>query len=230
MTRKAVTQLLMGSLLASVMFFGGGVLDVSSALALEAGDVLVRLRGIGVVPTAESDGIGPDLTTSRLDPQPAVVPELDITYMATKNIGIELILATSPHDLDMTGALSSLNKSAESWLLPPTLLIQYHFMADGSIRPYVGAGVNYTISYAENASGSLETALGGGTDVSAGNSWGWAVQAGVDVDIDDRWFVNLDVKYVAISLDTTLTTGGVQRQTDVDINPIIVGVGVGYRF
>jgi len=230
MARKTVTQLLTSSLLAGAAFFGGGALGISPALALEAGDILVRVRGIGVLPTADSDGISPDLTTSMLEPQLAVVPELDLTYMATKNIGIELILATSPHDLDVTGALSALNKGADVWLLPPTLLVQYHFLPKGSIRPYVGAGVNYTITYSEDASASLEAALGGSTEIDSGNSWGWAVQAGVDIDLDDRWFVNLDVKYIAISVDTTITTGAVVRQTGVDINPVIVGFGVGYRF
>jgi outer membrane protein len=158
------------------------------------------------------------------------VPELDITYMVTDNIGVELIAATAPHDIEGTGGISSLDKVAEAWLLPPTLLAQWHFMPDQKIRPYIGAGINYTIMYAEDADSSLETALGGSTDVSLDNSFGWAVQAGVDIELDERWFVNVDVKYVAISSDVTLTTGSTKRTADVDINPIIVGVGIGYRF
>ncbi len=201
------------------------------ALALEAGDILVRARGIAVVPTGDSNGgLRPDLTTSGLEAQPMGVPELDFTYMVTDNIGIELILATSPHDLDVTGNLSNLNKGAEVWLLPPTLLVQYHFMPDQSIRPYIGAGVNVTFTYGEDASRSLETALGGPTDVSINNSIGWAVQAGVDIDLDDRWFLNFDVKYVAISIDADITTGGTERKIEVDIDPIIAGIGIGYRF
>jgi outer membrane protein len=102
------------------------ILPSLPALA-EQGDILVRLRGIGVIPTDESGGISPDLLTSGLDPQPAVVPELDFTYMATKNIGVELILATSPHNLDGTGGIAGLGDAAATMLLPPTLLVQYHF-------------------------------------------------------------------------------------------------------
>jgi outer membrane protein len=203
------------------------------ALALEAGDILVRARGIAVVPMGDSNGgLRPGLTTSGLEAQPMGVPELDFTYMVTDNIGVELILATSPHDLDVTGALSSLNKGAEVWLLPPTLLVQYHFMPDQSIRPYIGAGVNVTFTYAEDASASLEAALGGPTNVSINNSIGWAIQAGVDIDLDDRWFLNFDVKYVAITVDAdidTPSTGG-QLDIEVDIDPIIAGIGIGYRF
>jgi len=211
---------------------GGVVLDAAPASALEAGDILVRLRGIGVIPTANSDGIRTDLTTSGLEAQPAVVPELDFTYMVTDNIGLELILATSPHDLDFTGVRSDIGKGGTVWLLPPTLLVQYHFMADRSIRPYVGAGVNLTIAYGEDASQSLVTALGGPTNLKADNSIGWAVQAGVDIDLNDRWFFNLDVKYIAISVDVAITTPATSttRYTTLDINPVIVGAGIGYRF
>lgn len=222
---RTINRLLGVLLFSGALFAGSG-----AALALEAGDILVRLRGIAVLPTADSDGIRPDLTTSGLEAQPMGVPELDFTYMATKNIGVELILATSPHNLDVTGALSSLNKGAEVWLLPPTLLLQYHFMPDNKIRPYIGAGINYTITYGESASNSLEGALGGSTKVSAGNSLGWAVQAGVDYDIDEHWFLNLDIKYISIGVDATISTGGTSRRTDLDINPIIVGLGFGYRF
>jgi outer membrane protein len=223
--RSLVRGFLSGLILAGMMS------AAAPSWALEAGDILVRLRGIGVIPIGDSNGgLRPDQTPTGLEAQPMGVPELDFTYMVTDNIGVELILATSPHDLDVTGALSSLNKGAEVWLLPPTLLLQYHFMADQSVRPYIGAGINYTITYAENASGSLEAALGGPTDVSIDNSIGWAVQAGIDIDLDDRWFMNLDIKYVAISVDADIDTGATQRDIAVDINPIIVGIGIGYRF
>jgi outer membrane protein len=200
------------------------------ALALEQGDWLVRLRAIGVLPTDESDGIAPDLLTAELKAQPAVVPELDITYMATQNIGVELILATAPHDVDGEGSISGLGKVADSWLLPPTLLVQWHFLPDAQIRPYVGAGINYTFTYGEDATSSLEGALGGPTKVDLDNSFGWAAQVGVDIGVDQHWFVNLDVKYIDLDVDAEITTGGTKRTTNVEINPIIVGAGVGYRF
>ncbi len=232
MTRRLLTKVLVGPLLAGAALLGGVAMDAAPALALEAGDILVRLRGIGVIPTANSDGIQPDLTTSGLEAQPVGVPELDFTYMVTDNIGLELILATSPHDLDFTGVQSGIGKGGTVWLLPPTLLVQYHFMADQSIRPYVGAGVNLTIAYGEDASQSLVNALGGPTNLKADNSIGWAVQAGVDIDLDDRWFLNFDIKYVAISVDAAITTPATSttRTTTLDINPVIVGAGIGYRF
>jgi outer membrane protein len=202
----------------------------SAAFAVEKGDWLLRLRGIGIVPTDDSSSITPDLLTSGLDPQAAIVPEIDITYMVTKNIGIELIAATSKHDFDGLGpALGGLDGVAEAWLLPPTLLLQYHFLPDGKFRPYVGAGINYTITYAENAQRSLENILGP-TKVTADNSLGWAVQAGFDYELNERWFLNFDVKYITINVDMKLDSGGTIRRIDQGIDPVVIGVGIGYRF
>lgn len=216
-------------LLALGFSLAAAVASAAPAAAAEAGDWLVRLRAIGVVPTDESNGISPDLTTGRLEAQPAVVPELDFTYMATENIGLELILATTPHDVEGKGSISGLGKVADSWLLPPTLLVQWHFLPNSRFNPYVGAGINYTITYGEDATQSLEAALGGPTKVELGNSVGWAVQAGMDVSLDDRWFLNIDAKYIDMSVDARIKTGGTTRKSDVDINPVILGAGIGYR-
>ena len=205
----------------------GAMSASTAALALEAGDWLIRVRAIGIEPTGDSNGIAPDLLTSSLEPQFAIMPEIDFTYMVTSNIGLELIAETSPHDIEGQGAIAGLGNVANSWLLPPTLLLQYHFDTNSRFRPYLGAGVNYTITWGENADASLEGVLGP-TDVKLDNSLGFAVQAGMDIEIDDRWFVNLDVKY--IDIDAKLTSGGVIRTTDVSIDPIIFGVGIGYRF
>lgn len=215
--------------LTASLFLLATLSTVVPASALEKGDWLLRVRAIGISPTDESGGISPDLTTSGLDPQSAIVPELDITYMATDTIGLELIAATSKHKFETTGALAALGDSAEAWLLPPTLLAQYHFPTKTKYRPYVGAGINYTFTYLENAERSLEAALGP-TSVSADNSLGWALQAGMDYDISDRWFMNIDVKYIDLGVDIELNSGGVIRTVDVDINPIIFGIGFGYRF
>lgn len=224
MTASTVRRVGLAGLLAAM------TIASTPALAVDQGDWLVRLRGIGVMPTSDSDGISPDLTAGSVEAQPSIMPEFDITYMATENIGIELILATTPHDIDGGGAISGLGHVGDTWLLPPTLLAQWHFLPKGKIRPYVGAGINYTITYSESSTQALDDALGGPTEVELGNSFGWAVQAGVDVDIAENWFLNFDIKYIDINVDADFTTGGTKRSTDVGIDPVVVGVGVGYRF
>lgn len=203
---------------------------MAAPAAAAPGDLLVRLRGIYVAPQDDSGGVLPAVPTGSVTVDDAIVPELDFTYFLTNNIAAELILATSPHDIHGAGALSGLNKIADTMALPPTLTLQYHFIPDGRVRPYVGAGVNWTIFYSEDSKASLEGALGGPTDVSLDDSFGWAVQAGVDFDITDRVFMNLDVKYIDIDTTATLNTGGAINTVDVEIDPLIFGVGFGMRF
>ena len=159
------------------------------------------------------------------------MPEIDITFMATDHIGFELIAATTKHSASgITGTTGGIGKLASTWVLPPTLTIQYHPFAEGALRPYVGAGVNYTLFYSEDASGALEGAVGP-TRVHMSDSVGWALQAGVDIDLNERMFLNFDVKYIDIDTTARLTTtaAGVQR-VRVHLDPIVAGVGVGMRF
>lgn len=195
----------------------------------EQGDVLVRLRGIVVAPTDEASDVLPGFPGGSVNVENAVVPELDFTYFLTNNIGAELILATSPHDIHGTGTLDGLGKVADVMALPPTLTLQYHFNPAGKIRPYAGVGVNWTIFYSDDASNALVDAVGP-TSVHLDDSVGYAVQAGVDFDITERWFVNLDVKYIDIDTTATLNTGGAINTVDVSLDPIVAGVGIGMRF
>jgi len=196
---------------------------------VEAGDVLVRARAILVSPTERSGPVTPAFPTGRVGVSDSVMPEVDFTYMVTDHIGAELILATTKHDIGGRGALSGLGEIGDTWVLPPTLTLQYHFAPKSHVRPYVGAGVNYTVFYSADASPSLEKAIGK-TQLRLEDSFGYALQAGVDVDIAPRVFLNLDVKYIDIDTTAKLTTGGAVNRTRVHIDPIVPAMGIGFRF
>lgn len=195
----------------------------------EQGDFLVRLRGIVVAPTENASDVLPGFPGGSVGVENAVVPELDFTYFLTDNIGAELILATSPHDLVGEGTLSGLGEIADVMVLPPTLTLQYHFNPSGKFRPYAGVGVNYTIFYSQDASDSLVAAVGP-TTVDLDDTVGVAFQVGADFELSDRWFLNADIKYIQIDTTATLNSGGVINTVDVDLDPIVAGIGVGYRF
>lgn len=201
----------------------------SAAASAEQGDVLVRLRGIVVAPTENASAVEPGFPTGSVSVENAVVPELDFTYFLTDNIGAELILATSPHDLVGEGSLAALGEIGDVMALPPTLTLQYHFNPNGKIRPYAGVGVNYTIFYDEDPSNSLVGAVGP-TTIDVEDTVGVAFQAGVDFALSERWVLNADVKYIQIDTTATLNSGGAINRVDVDLDPIVAGVGVGYRF
>lgn len=197
----------------------------------EKGDVLVRLRGIMVAPQESSGGITPTFPGEKVKISNSFMPELDFTYMATKHIGAELILATTKHHASGTsGTTGSIGRLASTWVLPPTLTLQYHFMPDGAIRPYVGAGLNYTIFYKEKASAGLRTAVGP-TTVGMKDSVGYALQAGVDVPVTKRMFVNFDIKYIDIKTTARLATTAIgAQQVHVKLDPLVVGLGIGMKF
>jgi len=210
----------------------GAILATGSApAAAEAGDVLVRLRAILVAPNEKSGSILPAFPGEKVGVDNSVMPEVDVTYMATNHIGFEVIAATTKHSITgRSGTTGSIGKLASTWVLPPTVTAQYHFMPAGHIRPYIGAGINYSVFWNENASDGLEAAVGK-TSVHMSDSVGWAAQAGVDVDLTKKLFLNLDVKYLDMSTKARLTTEaiGIQR-VKVDINPLVFGVGFGVRF
>jgi len=195
-----------------------------------AGDTLIRLRGIIVAPNESSSGITPTFPTEKVKINNSAAPEVDFTYMATDNIGFELIAATTKHHATGTsGTTGTIGRLASTWVLPPTLTAQYHFAPAAKVRPYVGAGINYTLFYSEKPSSALEAAVGP-TKVKMKSSFGWAAQAGIDFDLSKTMFLNLDVKYIDIRTTARLSTTaiGVQR-VKVNLNPIVVGVGVGFR-
>jgi outer membrane protein len=207
------------------------LLAAASALPAhaEAGDVLVRARAIVVAPTDESSAVLPAFPGSEVATDDAIMPEVDFTYMLSDNIGAELILATTKHHVSGRGTLDGTGRLASTWVLPPTLALQYHFAPAAKVRPYVGAGVNYTIFYSEDASDNLVSAVGQ-TEVRLKDSFGYAVQAGLDFDLTERLFANVDVKYIDIDTSARLDSGGALNRVEVSLDPLVFGVGLGMRF
>jgi outer membrane protein len=176
---------------------------------------MVRARAVHLDPADKSDPIGGVGASDRIGVSSKTIPEVDISYFFSPNLSAELVLTyPQKHDVTLDGAKVGTFKH-----LPPTLLAQYRFMPDAQLNPYVGAGINYTnISKVDllNGAGSLEH-----------KSWGLALQAGVDYKIDKNWSLNFDVKKVQIRSDVFVSGAKV---SNVQIDPWLVGVGVGYRF
>jgi len=201
-------------------------------MAYEAGDWLVRGRIASVNLGVDTDTIhsnGASLAGTGVMVDNDTIPELDITYMIAPNWGVELILGYSEHNVTSFGvgpyvaAVGADPQVIDAKALPPTLTLQYHFAPNSNIRPYIGAGINYTYFFDEETAGALTN----GVDVSMESSWGLAAQAGVDVAINDDWFVNLDVKYIDMDTKANFSNG---LSVELDLNPIVWGVGIGRSF
>jgi outer membrane protein len=201
-------------------------------MAYEAGDWLIRGRIINVNPNDSSDNLfvgGADTGLKGVEVDSDTVPELDITYMLSRNWGVELILGYSEHTVKANKGWAALGDVIDAKALPPTLTLQYHFLPDSNIRPYVGAGVNYTYFFDEEVSGDVLDIPG--AKVKMDDSWGLAVQAGVDIALNDDWFVNLDVKYIEMDTEAHFKGTPVGKASiKVDVNPVVWGIGIGRRF
>jgi outer membrane protein len=193
--------------LASPVFAGTAFAD-----DFKPGDWMLRARALGVVPQESSSMSIAD----KVKVDNSLVPEFDITYFFTSEISAELIAAVTPHNIHTRGGVDA----GSSWLLPPTLTLQYHFNQLTWAKPYVGAGVNYTHFFNPDA-GAL-------TSVHYSDSVGGALQAGIDIPIRDHWYANFDVKKVFISTNATFTPSNIRAHVDID--PWLIGVGIGYKF
>lgn len=227
-------------------------LSIATTLAIpmlahaEAGNWVFRMRAVNVNPDEDSDlgkTVNQNVQAGAISPGAELtvddnwIPEFDVSYYFTKNIAAELILAVGTrHDVAIKGdALSTVgNQGLGSVnLLPPTLTVQWHFNPDQKIDPYLGAGINYTNMLDRNLKINRGALAGSKIKLDA-DSWGWALQAGVDVNLNDGWLINADVKYVTINTDVQLKNplagGAWTKIDDLDINPWVIGFGIGKKF
>lgn len=190
---------------------GAALLAAAPAMAVEQGDWLVRVGASNVDPDGSNHPIvevddGTSLT-------------FNLSYFLTNSFAVELLAATPfDHDINLVGG----PKVAETSHLPPTLSIQYHFNPAGTFKPYVGLGYNWTTFMSESTEGALA-----GVALDLKNSSGLAYQVGLDFMLDEKWLLNLDVRW--IDIDTEAFLDGVSIG-DVEIDPTVYGIHLGYRF
>ncbi|WAC73562.1 outer membrane beta-barrel protein [Roseateles sp. SL47] len=175
---------------------------------------LVRVRALHL-DSANKDSTGLDLSINN-----KTFPEFDVSYFFTPNFAAELVL-TYPQKQKLYSGGTQIGSLKH---LPPTLTAQYHFNPAGQVRPYVGAGVNYTnfssVHFNSDVQAALEPSI-------KKNSFGLAAQVGVDVMLDKQWSLNFDIKKVQIR--TKVSSAGTEVGK-FKVDPLLIGVGVGYRF
>jgi outer membrane protein len=186
----------------------------SAQAAGDKGDWLVRLRAT-YLQSANKDSTGLDLKIND-----KTLPELDITRFFTPNIAAELVL-TYPQKQTLSAGGTPIGSLKH---LPPVLSLQYHFTQLQGWRPYVGAGVNYTrfsdVHFDDAVTAALHPSI-------KQNSFGAALQAGVDIPVADGWLFNVDVKKVQIRTDVSAAGAKVGS---FKVDPWLLSIGVGQRF
>ncbi|MFV0279435.1 MAG: OmpW/AlkL family protein [Rhodoblastus sp.] len=222
----------------------------------------IRLRATAVVPDGNatvydrygailplvsmSGGPGSPIFGSGGSVNTTVIPEVDLSYYFTKNIAVEAVCCFSKHKVTGTGALDGLN-IGNTWVFPPTVLLQYHFTNFGAFQPYVGIGVNFTAFFSAKGGNQYTpfitpAGLVGAnavTDLRVGSSWGVAGQVGFDYMINSNWGINFDVKRILMqptayatvwNSAVSSTLGPIPVRAKVNIDPWLVSAGITYRF
>ncbi len=214
--------------------------------AFEAGDWLVRVKGIGMITNNKGAKVSTSLTPPpsplpfRLNADSFLAPEVNFSYMWTQNISTELSLSTARFnirlnsEISLSATLAELfnlvvggaiggSKIGHTWIFPPTLLLQYHFFPCCRFQPYLGVGATYTWFYGEKC--KLP-----GVKFKLNPCLGVAAQAGMDVLMGDGWFVNLDIKYISMYSNHIKFTGALKAHSSMHLNPFVGGIGVGKCF
>lgn len=210
------------ALVSVVAAVGLSVLGATSpAQAVEKGDWLFRV-GAGYISPNDSSSELTGVPGGTVSVSSSTNLALNFTYMITDNWGVEVLGALPfSHKVYGTGALEGAGAVIETDQLPPTFMAVYNINPKANVRPYVGVGLNYTTFIDETGVGALA-----GTEVKLDDSTGLAVEAGVDVDINSDMFFNASLWYIDIETEATTAVG----TTDVQIDPWVVFLGVGWKF
>lgn len=192
-------------------------------MAYEAGDIMLRVGAAGVYPNAKSDELTPIAAGATVDADNAWSLGLSLSYMVTDKVGLG-VLGAYPfeHDIVADGTISSLGDVASAKHLPPTVTLQYHFDAGSNLHPFVGAGINYTYFWDENTKGALT-----GVNLDLDDSWGFALEAGLDYEFSNSLLASAQVYY--IDIDTEADLEGIGK-FDVQIDPWVYFISLGKKF
>ena len=201
----------------------------TGASAQTANDWQVARKGDWIVTgriTDVSSGADDSIFTSagvdtglNVDVGNSTMPTLGFTYFLTDNISVEAILGATQHEIRAQGGATDVAVH-ETWVLPPVVTLQYRPAPEARVSPYVGAGINYMLFF----DGKDQN----GFTVDLEDGFGYALQAGADVALTGPWTLNVDVKKVWF--DTEATVNGGALTSDVNLDPLVVSVGIGRKF
>jgi outer membrane protein len=207
------------TLQAALALCASALLAQPMVAAASQGDWLVR-SGLGYVAPIDDNLKNVGGQGSHIQVQDGMSLTIEVAYMLTDHWGVELLAAWPfAHDVKIDG----LGTVAEVEHLPPTLSVQYYFVSEGQVRPYIGAGLNYTVFTREREVGALRD----GVRLELDDSWGLALQAGIDFGVHENWFGNVGVRYIDIESDLSLNGSKVGT---VKIDPFVYQFQFGYRF
>lgn len=204
------------------------------AAAQEAGDIQIKGFVTGVLPDGAITEVETDLiglpADSQTEASDSVVPTVAIEYFVSPNFSLETICCVTPHDVTGAGALEGAELIDDAIILPASLTAKYHFNLGGGIKPYLGAGATYFMIFSEDV--GADAAALGATDVDLSDEFGFLLQGGLDIALNDRGLgLSLDAKRYFVGTTATFSAGQtVALQSEHDLDPWVLSAGLAYRF
>lgn len=212
---------------ASMLFFS------CTTSAFEKGDIIVRAGPANVSPDASSSNInvnGTDIPGTSADVEDNTQLGIIATYMLSNHLGVS-VLASTPFKHDIKGENIGINDIGSTKHLPPTLTLDYFpLKSSNAFQPHIGLGLNYTVFFSDSTSSEFNAALGD-SSLDLDNSFGLALKAGFDYQINDKFGISATVYRIDIDTDATIDTfNGTEIKVDVDIDPYVYMLGATYKF
>lgn len=187
----------------------------AQASAFQKGDTLLRARVVAVLPDT-SGTVVPIGGTPYISP--AVIPGVDLSYYLTDNIAVEATIGIIPHRAKVKKSAIGDVDSGRIYTLAPTVMLQYHKEVSDGIVPYLGMGMAYIKYFGYDSVDEIQY----------DDDFAALVQAGIDIEITEKWYANIDVKHAWAGTEAKVARGAVNAS--VEFNPTIYGVGMGYKF
>ncbi|HEY1136475.1 MAG TPA: OmpW family outer membrane protein [Xanthomonadaceae bacterium] len=186
------------------------------AFAQQAGEWTIGVGAHQVNPKSDNGKLAGGTVPIEVDSN--VRPTITAEYFVRDNLGIE-VLAAWPfeHDINVKGV----GRVGSTKHLPPTVSLQYHF-GQGTVKPFIGAGVNYTRFFSTETTGILT-----GADLELDDSIGLAAHVGIDFEVGEKGSIRVDARWMDI--DTDAKINGVDVGT-VEIDPLVYGVAYVFKF
>lgn len=212
---------------ALVIFVSLFLFSVNNAFAYEAGDRVVRVGLAYIAPNDDSEITKPAILSGEdvVEVEAGLSLGISGAYMVNDQFGVELLVSLPfTHDLEGKGLLDGVS-IGETKHLPPTLTAQYYFdVGNEKIQPYAGIGFNYTTFFSEKLSSEAKVALTA-DDLELEDSFSYAIQLGVDLEVAENMGVNVSYWYADIETDATVKTATGDIEIEVGIDPHVFMLG-----
>ncbi|AOX15834.1 OmpW/AlkL family protein [Kozakia baliensis] len=200
-------------------------------IGLGKGDFIVRLSALGVLPEDRDSKLWLNgaAIPGRVKTTRQVMPELTFEYFFTDNLSVDLIAASSRHEVAAESTPLGHIDVGSAWVLPPTVTFAWHFRPHKRFNPYVGVGA--TLAWFHNVS----PAGGAVQKLNVGVTGGPAADIGFDYQLVGNWFFNFDAKQMFMRMHAWANDRGQANglpfiKAHDSLDPTVVAAGIEYRF